>query len=172
MKAIKATGVAATKAQEDFAKSPQKPQGAFQAQNYLAKLGLMNASAELLKTLEELATAKANAVKGLKSKRSAWDVVRRKKTPEQRAAKLVRIASKWNAKFDAKKVDMAKVTESLESISKQINDSIALGTAGASDAMLKGATEAGKYAVDAVGKATAKVRPQAEIELVDQFSEL
>ena len=172
LKAIKATGVAATKAQEDFAKSPQKPQGANQMQNYLAKLGLMNASAELLKTLEELAKAKADAVKGIKFKRSSWDVVRRKKTPEQRAAKLVRIASKWNAKFDAKKVDMAKVAESLESISKQINDSIVLGTTGVSDAMVKGATGAGKYAVDAMGKATAKITPQAEIKLADQFGEL
>ena len=170
-KAIKDTGVKAVKAQEDFAKSPQNPTRPNQVQNYMAKLGLMNASAELLVVLEELAKAKADALKGLKSKRSGWDIVRRKKTPEQRAAKLVRIASKWNAKFDAKKVDMAKVAQSLESISKQINDSLVVGV-GMSDAVVSGAADAAKLAAEAVGKATAKVGPQPQIKLADQFSEL
>ena len=170
-KTLKDAGVAATKAQESFAKSPQEPQGAMQMQNYLAKLGLMNASAELLKTLEVLAKAKADALKGLTFRRSGWDIVRRKKTPEQRAAKLVRIASKWNTKFDLKKVDAAQVAKSLESISKQINDSILVG-ASASDLLVGGATGAAKYAVDAVGKATGKIAPQPEIKLADQFEEL
>ena len=128
-------------------------------------------SAELLKTLEALAKQKADALKGAVFKRSGWDMVRRKKTPEQRAAKLVRIASKWNAKFDAKAVDMAAVAKSLESISASINESIALG-ASATDAVLGGAAAAASLAIDAVGKATAKVGPQPEIKLAAQFEEL
>jgi hypothetical protein len=118
-----------------------------------------------------LAKQKADALKGAVLKRSSWDIVRRKKTPEQRAAKLVRIASKWNAKFDAKAVDMAAVAKSLESISASINESIALG-ASATDAVLGGAAAAASLAIDAVGKATAKVGPQPEIKLAAQFEEL
>jgi hypothetical protein len=130
-------------------------------------------SLELLKTLEALAKQKADALKGAVLKRSSWDIVRRKKTPEQRAAKLVRIASKWTAKFDAKPVDMAAVAKALESISASINESIVLGaSATPTDAVLGGAASAANLAVDAVGKATAKVGPQQEIKLAAQFEEL
>lgn len=137
----------------------------------MSKMGLMAATESANKILETLVNAKAASLKGLTFKRSKWDVVRRKKTPEQRAAKLVRIASKWNAKFDAKKVDMTKVAQSLESISKQINDSLVVGV-GMSDAVVSGAADAAKLAAEAVGKATAKVGPQPQIKLADQFSEL
>jgi len=170
-KALNAAGVAATKAQESFSKSPQDPQGANQMNNYLSKLGQMSSAADLLKTLEALAKAKADALKGLRSKRSGWDVVRRKRTPEQRAANLVRIASKWNARFDANsyKVDLAQVAQLLESISRQINDSITGVGASATDAVVSGGEGASKRAVE---KATAKIVPQQEITLADQFNEL
>ena len=82
----------------------------------MSKMGVMQATEATIKTLEALAQAKVAGLQGLKFKRSAWDVVRRKKTPEQRAAKLVRIAGKWNQKFDVNKVDMQKLASSLEGI--------------------------------------------------------
>ena len=80
----------------------------------------------------------------------------------------MRIAGKWNSKFDANKVDMAKVAQSLEGITKQLNASIEIGTSSA----VEGATGAAKYAVDVVGKATAKIAPEKEIKLAGQFDEL
>ena len=71
-------------------------------------MGLMAATESANKILETLVNAKAASLKGLTFKRSKWDVVRRKKTPEQRAAKLVRVAARWNKRFDVNKVDMAK----------------------------------------------------------------
>merc|ERR1711988_54634 len=91
----------------------------------------MQATESHNKILADLANAKAASLKGQKFKRSAWDVVRRKKTPEQRAAKLVRIAAKWNKRFDVNKVDMQKVAASLEGVSAAINSSIAVGASAA-----------------------------------------
>jgi len=161
-KVVKATGEAAIKAQKDFA-AQSEPKGAHQYLNYMSKMGVMQAAEITIQTLEALATAKAASLRGLKSKRSAWDVVRRKKTPEQRAAKLVRVAAKWHSRFDINKVDLQQVAESLEGISNTINASIAIGASAAS-----GLTE-GVGA--AAGKAISKVAPQPKVELSGQFAD-
>ena len=162
-KALKEAGKAAAKAQSDFAKT-EKPKGAMQMQNYLSKLGLMKASEEFVRDLEALAKARKDALQaaGLpKVRRSAWDVVRRKKTPEQRAAKLVRLASAWTSKIDANKMDLAQVAAAID---------------GFQQSMASGVSGVARYTVDVmgdvVGAATSKVAPHREVKLAAQFEEL
>ena len=164
-KALKDAGKAAATAQADFAKT-EEPKGPKQMQNYLSKLGLMRASEEFVRDLEALAKAREdalNAATHAKVRRSAWDVVRRKRTPEQRAAKLVRLASSWCGKIDAHCVDMAQVASAIDDFNRS---------------MASGASGVAKYAVDVVGAATAtmaataKVGPQPTVKLAAQFDEL
>ena len=134
----------------------------------MSKMGLMAATESTNHILEALVKAKAASLKGLKFKRSAWDVVRRKKTPDQRAAKLVRISSKWNSRFDVNKVDIQKLAASLEGISEMINKSVSVGlteSVSAASGLTAGT-------VKAVGKAAYQVGPQPAIELSGQFADL
>ena len=147
--------MAAIAAQKDFAKQ-HEPKSTMQAQNYMSKMGLMATTESHNKILEGLTNAKAESLKGLTFKRSKWDIVRRKKTPEQRAAKLVKIAAKWNAKFDANKVDVTKLATSLEE----------LGNWGSSKL-----SDLGDGAVAAAGKAIAKVGPEPKMKLNGQFAD-
>jgi hypothetical protein len=157
-KVVKAAGAAAIAAQKDFAKQ-HEPKGPMQAANYMSKMGLVAATESTNKILAALANAKAASLKGLSFKRSMWDIVRRKKTPEQRAEQNVRIAAKWNDRFDVSKVDMGKVAASLEGITSTLNASISV------------ASDLNEGAVAAAGKAIAKVGPQPDIVLNGQFAD-
>ena len=53
--------------QEKFKKGPQEPQGKKQMQYYMQRLGEMDACAAELKTLEDIAKAKKEALKGVEA---------------------------------------------------------------------------------------------------------
>ena len=80
-KVLKDAGAAATKTQQAFAKMGN-PQGTVQQQMYLSKLGEMGAAEQVLKTLEQLAKAKADSLStSARSKRQLTSLVARRTRP-------------------------------------------------------------------------------------------
>ena len=163
-KAIEEAGKAAKKAEDAFAKAPQKPSTKVQMIVYMLHLGELNDAKARLAILHDLSEARhATAKAGPAVKLSKWDIVRRKKTPEQRAHGLVRAAKAWNAKLDSSKIDPAQVAETLKAVGASLNDAIKYG---------KHSIELlGTEAKEAAVSAATKVGPAPTVELAAPFND-